>query len=150
MGWEWVYIYIYIYIYTHIYIYTTLPVDGVRLMWFYISLQDFLYVYGLMIADLQSAWNHWLARNVMCDMLPYIHIYIYIYIHVCVWMTVLGFIKVAHHTDTAPMELLVLLEWGNFRKTLSSRNTVLNTRYEQTSVSPIKTNREWSSLRVKQ
>ena len=47
---------------------TTHPVDSVKLMWFYISLQDFLY--GLMIADLQSAWNQWLSRNVTCDLLP--------------------------------------------------------------------------------
>ena len=36
---------------------TASPVDGVKLIWFYISLQDVLY--GLMIADLQSAWNQW-------------------------------------------------------------------------------------------
>ena len=47
---------------------TTSPVDGVKLIWFYNSLQDSLY--GLMIADLQSAWNQWLSRNVTCDLLP--------------------------------------------------------------------------------
>ena len=43
----------------------------------YISLHDSLY--GLMIADLQSAWNQWLSRNVTRDLLSCIYIYIYIY-----------------------------------------------------------------------
>ena len=74
-----IYIYKYIYIYIYIYIpsITTSPVDGVKLIWLYISLQDSLY--GLMIADLQSAWNQWLSRNVTCDLLPCIYKYIYIY-----------------------------------------------------------------------
>ena len=38
-------------------------------------------LYGLMIADLQSAWNQWLSRNVTCDLLPCLYIYIYIYKH---------------------------------------------------------------------
>ena len=67
---------------------TTSPVDGVKLIWFYISSQDSLY--GLMIADLQSAWNQWLSRNVACDM----SIYIYIYVYMCVCMCVCVFVCV--------------------------------------------------------
>ena len=56
------------------------PTQGVKIvkfMWFHISLQDFLF--GLTIADLQSAWNQWLSRNVTCDLLPCGYMYLHFY-----------------------------------------------------------------------